>query len=70
MLIIDRFEAETALCEAEDGQIVQIPRAALPPGAREGSCLRQNEGGAFALDREAEAERRRKLFQMQENLFG
>ena len=70
MWIIDRFEGDFALCEAEDGNIVQIPRADLPPGVREGSCLRRDEGGAFALDPEAEAARRRKLFRMQEGLWG
>ncbi len=70
MWIIDRFENETALCETEDGGIVEVPRMALPPDAREGSCLRRGADGAFTLDHDAEAERRRKLFEMQRDLFG
>jgi len=70
MWIIDRFEEDFALCEAEGGKITEIPRVDLPSGAREGSCLRQAEGGAFVLDPAAEAARRKKLFRMQESLFG
>lgn len=70
MWIIDRFEGGFALCETGDDSIVAIPRVDLPAGAREGSCLRREEDGTFALDLEAEAERRRKLFEMQRDLFG
>jgi len=67
-MIIDRFEENLAVCEREDGSFEHIDRALLPTGAREGSVLTMRDG-AWALDLEAERERRARLFKMQEDLF-
>ena len=67
-MIIDRFENGLAVCERADGTFVQVLRGFLPEGAREGSVL-QFQDGAWALDLEAERERRARLFARQEDLF-
>ena len=58
MLIVDRIEGETALCEQADRTMLSIPLAQLPEGVREGDCLICRDG-AYTIDTE-EAARRRK----------
>ncbi len=58
LLIIDRFEGDTAICETEAGDFEELDRALLPPGAREGDCLTPLPEGGFAVDHE-ETRRRR-----------
>ena len=67
--IIDRIEGGIAVCEKEDGSLEDIPLQTLPRGAREGSVLICDDG-AWALDLQAEEERRARLFAKQEGLFG
>ncbi len=57
MLSIERFEGETALCEDAQGNRQELPRALLPPDAREGDLLRDGPGG-WEIDREGTARRR------------
>jgi hypothetical protein len=38
MITIDRFEAARAILDV-DGELVELPRAALPAGAKEGDVL-------------------------------
>lgn len=38
-LTVDRFEGIFAVCELEDGKLVNIPKEALPEEASEGSRL-------------------------------
>jgi len=67
--IIDRFEDGLAVLEKEDGALEHIPMQELPEDVREGSVL-LCENGAWILDPQAEAERRARLFERQEGLFG
>lgn len=69
MLIIDRFEGEYAVCEEEDGSFKKLPRLFLPVGCREGDCLVPQPGGAWQVDREATAQRRKKIQEMLRNLY-
>lgn len=57
MLIIDRFEGDLAVCEAEDQQLC-IPRGCLPEEAREGDALTTLPDGSYGIDAEATARRR------------
>ncbi len=59
MEIIDRFEAELAVVETEDGML-HIPRTLLPADAAEGDVLRRTENG-WETDAEATRARREKL---------
>lgn len=38
MIVVDRFEGERAVLEV-DGELVDVPRSALPTGAKEGDVL-------------------------------
>jgi len=67
--IVDRIEGGLAVCEREDGAFEDIPLCQLPKGVRDGSML-VREDGAWALDLRAERERRKRLFEKQEGLFG
>lgn len=57
MLIVDRIEGELAVCERQDRTMAVIPLAELPPGLREGDCLRET-GDGYAVDAEETARRR------------
>ena len=43
-LVIDRFEGGFALCEGEDGAMVQLCRNEMPVDAREGDVLIESDG--------------------------
>ncbi len=57
--IIDRIENNIAVCETEDGEMVNIPLNKLPEGAAEGDILRsagdmfQDGGDTLIVDAEA-----------------
>lgn len=68
MPIIDRFEGDRALLELEEGGHIWAPRAALPPEAQEGDCLRSAKGG-YALDEAATQARRAQLSALRRRLI-
>lgn len=68
MLMIDRFEGDTAVCETTEGQMVEIPRRQLPPEAREGSVLLP-EGKGYRLDLSEEDKRRARIKNLQNRLW-
>lgn len=39
-LVVDRFEGDLAVVEVDGGEVVDLPRWLLPPGAREGDVVR------------------------------
>ena len=60
--IIDRFEGDFALCEdAESGGKATLPRAEIPPDAREGDVLVPAGDGMYAIDAAATAKRRARI---------
>lgn len=69
MIIVDRIENGIAVIEGDDGAFFQLPASQLPDGVREGSVLRRTQDG-FALDSEAERERRHMLYEKTKRLFG
>jgi len=69
MLIIDRFEGEYAVCEAEDGSFKKLPKVFLPGGCREGDCLTPQPGGGWQVDRAATAQRRKRVQELLDDLY-
>lgn len=68
-LCIDRFEGDCAVCEREDGTMKELPRTALPKGAREGDILAEYPNGRLVHDH-AETQRRRQItVALQKKLF-
>lgn len=57
---IDRFEEDIAVCEREDGAMVDIPCEALPDDAAEGDVL-VFDGGTYTLDHDETDERRERI---------
>ncbi len=55
-MIIDRFEGDIAVVEADDG-FLEIPRSQLPPEAKEGDVLVRCCGG-YAVDKDVTEQRR------------
>jgi hypothetical protein len=59
IVVIDRFEEGLAVLVPDDAdELLHVPRVKLPPGAREGDCLRMEEGGELQLAPEETARRR------------
>lgn len=52
MWIIDRMEGQVAVCETEEGSKISIPKADLPPEAKEGDVIRE-EKGSYVVDEAA-----------------
>lgn len=57
MMIIDRFEGEFAIIELAKGKFLQIPRAILPPEAKEGDVITVQIDGKQTAQRRREVER-------------
>lgn len=57
---VDRFEGEFAVLETEDRTTIQVPRANLPPSAKEGSVL-VNDAGKWAVSDPKTAEKARRI---------
>ena len=62
MLIIDRFEGEYAVVETDKGMI-NIPRADLPTGAKEGDALK------LTIDADGTKARKKRIDGMMNSLF-
>lgn len=57
LFIIDRFDDDEAVLEAEGGAMSRVPRGALPENAREGDVLTREPHG-YRVDAEATRARR------------
>jgi hypothetical protein len=67
-LIIDRFEGEYAICETEDGKIINIKRNEIPEDAVEGDVLIYEEG-SYTIDNEANDERKKYIEKLMDDLW-
>lgn len=71
LLIIDRIEGETAVCENEEKQHVEIFLSQISGVPREGDCLRPAEvPGRYIIDLDATAMRRKEMMSRQKRIFG
>ena len=64
---IDRITDGVAVLEDENGNQIEISPALLPEDAREGSAV-QEKDGEYLPDEDAENDRRKKLFELQNKL--
>jgi hypothetical protein len=67
-LIIDRFEGEYAICETEDGKIINIKRNVIPEDAVEGDVLIYAEGN-YTIDNEANDKRKKHIEKLMDDLW-
>jgi Protein of unknown function (DUF3006) len=66
--IIDRFEGDLAVCEAEDGKMVDIEKSKLPKNAEIGDVIIL-ENGYFRIDKEETDKRRKEIEDLMNELF-
>lgn len=59
MIILDRFEGDTAVLETDEGML-NVERSELPDAVKEGDVL-VNDGGVWSVDKEATDERRSRM---------
>lgn len=67
MLIIERFEENTAVIE-EDEKHFELDRKLLPENAREGDVLVRTDEG-FIIDQQQTKQRREKIIKLQNSLW-
>jgi hypothetical protein len=69
--VIDRFEGDFAVLEAPEGGTVDVQRAKMPAGAKEGDALKYDEAsGIYSPDEEATRLRGEKIKELMDELFG
>lgn len=66
--VIDRFEDNFAVCEDENQNFVDIEKAKLPTGAREGDILIVT-GDKITVDKDSTKERRKEVQDLFDSLF-
>lgn len=67
--IVDRFEGDYAVCEAEDKSIINIKRHKIPKETKEGDYLVEKDDGSFYIDIEATEERKQHIRRKLDSLF-
>lgn len=67
-VVIDRFEGNYAVCEQEDGEMMNIERGKIPSEAREGDVLQIN-GDDIVIDKEETMRRKKEIEQLVEDLW-
>jgi len=68
--IIDRIEDGIAVLECKaTGEIIELPKSALPKSAREGHMLAK-DGDTYVIDREATQKRRDEMKARLEKILG
>lgn len=68
-LYVDRIEGDFAVCENEDGKIINLLLKELPKDIKDGSVLAVDDEGNTTHDYGREKERGEELFNMQNSLF-
>lgn len=67
MLIIERFEGNTAIIE-DGGKYFEVSRDDLPANAREGDVLKK-VGSTYEIDKEKTESRRKEILKLQNSLW-
>ena len=63
ILIVDRIEADFAVCEIEEGHFADIPLKALPDGIREGDVIK------ISVDTKETEKRKKNINDLMNHLF-
>lgn len=67
--IVDRFEGKYAVCEKEDGLMINLLKSTLPDTVKEGSCLIIHEDGTVVIDEEEYKKRSDDISKLLEDIF-
>ena len=67
-LIIDRFEGRFAVCENDNGEMINIGREKLPREAQEGDTIIM-ENGSYVVDLTATESRKDKISKLMDDLW-
>lgn len=67
-LIIDRFEGEYAVCEKEDGEMINIAKIYIPKNANEGDVLIEKDG-KYVIDFAKTEAIKKEIRDLQNQLF-
>lgn len=66
---VERIEENIVVCEADDGSVLKLKLYELPQEIREGDIIDQTGNGFVVNSAETES-RRKKMAEMQRNIFG
>lgn len=66
--VIDRFEGEFAVCETEDGKMINVGKARLPRNVHEGDVLSITDTG-ISVDKSATERKKHDVENMCRNLW-
>jgi hypothetical protein len=68
LLVVDRFEGSFAVCEQEDGSMIDVDMKVLPEGTREGDVLKF-DSGVYAVHAGATTDRTQKIRRLMDKLW-
>ncbi|MED0714296.1 DUF3006 domain-containing protein [Aeribacillus sp. FSL K6-1121] len=66
--IIDRFENDIAVCEDENGKIIEISKSQLPKNAETGDVIIQ-KNNRYYVDKQETSKRRQEIEELMDELF-
>lgn len=66
---VDRIEENIVICEDDDGNVLKLRLDELPQEISEGDIIERTESG-FVIDADETQLRRKRMAEMQRNLFG
>lgn len=66
--IIDRFENDIAVCEDENGKIIEFLKSQLPKNAETGDVIIQ-KNNRYYVDKQETSKRRQEIEELMDELF-
>jgi flagellar basal body rod protein FlgF len=69
MIIVDRIEGTTTVCEEDDEQLIIENQQQLREIVHEGDVLIRNDDGTYSVDREMTQKRREYILELQRKLW-
>lgn len=68
LVIIDSFEEDYAVCQTDEGEILEIEKAKIPTDAKEGDVL-VLEGDEISINKEETIRLRQQIKKLMEDLW-